>query len=117
MAMMFNGGNNGGGGGRGLLQALPENVGPAVVVVSATTCITAGRAMGAAPEYTRPYLMAAFLGGTVGMWAGIWVSAGGPPRRNVGLVILCAALVPFVVAVALGDFDPELFINISRALA
>ncbi|KAL6627450.1 hypothetical protein ACP70R_031176 [Stipagrostis hirtigluma subsp. patula] len=122
---LLNAGNNapaaGGDGRRGLLPALPENVGAAVVVVGATTCITAGRALGAAaaaqPAYSRRALTAALFGGTAAMWAGVWVSAGGPRRRNAGLVILCVALVPFVVAAALGDFDPELAVNIYNALA
>lgn len=104
---------------RGLLQMAREDLVWVLLVVGVWTSSTAVRAAATAPpewvvligdydghayRYYMAAVAAAFIGGVATMWAAVWVSvAAADARRGAGIEqwILCAALVPFVLAVGL----------------
>ncbi|KAL6627453.1 hypothetical protein ACP70R_031179 [Stipagrostis hirtigluma subsp. patula] len=113
------------GAGARLLRKARENVSSALLAVGFATCATAVRAAGSSPpaegalrrRVRLGLLAAAAAGGLCAMWAAVWVAADAPRRRKAGQIILCAAFVPFVLAVGLsGSDDPALVFSIFDAM-
>jgi hypothetical protein len=105
-----------------LLRQARDDVPQALLGVGFVTCITAFRSAVSQPaDSVLAYpvylgaLVVSLIGGLNTMWAAGWVAEDPARRRAAGRIILCASLVPMVIAVGLSN-DHDVFFDILRAV-